>query len=304
MPEILISASGLHKKFGEFVAVKDVDLQIRRGECFGLLGPNGAGKSTVISMIYGAASRTGGDLRVLGMDPQTQARQIKKRLGVVTQENALDETMTVQENMVVYATFVGVPRGERRQKVEKLLTFMALDHKKDARIGMLSGGMKRRLVFVRALMTVPDIVILDEPTTGLDPAVRHMLWARINELKNQGSTVLLTTHYMDEAELLCDRLAIMDHGSIRTEGRPRELIQKYTPGFVATFNAQTSNGFDATKVPLELKEDSNGFSLRASNFEELATTLKDFHLEPDLVRPSNLEDVFLHVTGKELSPNA
>ena len=300
----LVTTKKLHKKFGDFTAVKDVDLDIRRGECFGLLGPNGAGKSTIISMIYGAASRTSGELKVLGMDPALHARYIKARLGVVTQENALDESMTVHENMMIYAAFVGIPSNERQHKVDELLKFMALEHKKDAMILMLSGGMKRRLVFVRALMSKPDIVILDEPTTGLDPAVRHLLWSKINELKRQGTTVILTTHYMDEAELLCDRLAIMDAGSIKVEGKPKELIDQHTPGFVASFNDQQIVDKLDEVSGFCFFHSSSGSAVRGPSFEGLSEYLKDRHLNPNMMRPSNLEDVFLQVTGRELSSDA
>ncbi len=223
----MIEARGLTKKFGNIEAVSSVDFEIRPGECFGLLGPNGAGKSTIMSMIYGAVLRSGGDLRVFGKDPSTEGRAIKKRLGVVTQENALDESLTVYENMWLYSGFYGVAKKGRAELVNRLLEFMSLTEKKDAKIQFLSGGMKRRLVFVRALLGNPELLMLDEPTTGLDPAVRHVLWGRVRDLKAKGMTVLLTTHYMHEAEALSDRVAIMNHGKILTVESPQELIRTH-----------------------------------------------------------------------------
>ena len=223
----MIRARGLAKRFGSVDAVSGVDLEIRRGECFGLLGPNGAGKSTVINMIYGVTARTGGELSVFGMDPSTQARDIKRRLGVVPQVNALDESLTVRENMELYARFVG---GGAQKKVDELLAYMSLEGKADAFIRELSGGMQRRLVFIRALLTDPDLLILDEPTTGLDPAVRHLLWAKVKDLRARGKTILLTTHYMPEAEALCDRIAIVDKGKRLALGSLKELSDAHAPG--------------------------------------------------------------------------
>lgn len=211
------------------VAVDGISLEIKKGECFGLLGPNGAGKSTFIGMIYGAAQRTSGDLTVFGMDPATNGRQIKKRMGVVTQENALDEELTVFENMMIYAAFMGVPRRVRSQRINELLEYMNLSHKKDSSIQTLSGGMKRRLVFVRALLGQPELLILDEPTIGLDPSIRHLIWNKIRELRNRGVSILITTHYMHEAENLCDRLVILNQGKIIDDGAPLEMIRKHAP---------------------------------------------------------------------------
>src|SRR5688572_12253026 len=237
----IVFARGVRKLFGGFAAVDGVDISVRRGECFGLLGPNGAGKSTFISLLYGLQLRNEGDLRVFGMDPSIQSREIKRRMGVVTQENALDEGLTVRENMHLYADFVGVPKARRQQSVDNGLEFMALAHRADAPIRELSGGMKRRLVFVRALLGEPELVILDEPTTGLDPAVRHLIWGKIREMKGRGATVLLTTHYMHEAEILCDRLVVMNKGQIVAEGLPNDLVSTHTPGFVAVYSSEVVN---------------------------------------------------------------
>lgn len=229
MLSVLI-CENVEKKFKNFAAVKGVSFAASKGECFGLLGPNGAGKSTLISMIYGSMSRSAGQIKVLGLDPETQGRQVRGQTGVVTQENNLDSAMSVIENMRMYSRYVGVPQKESEVRISELLEFMLLSHKRNAVIESLSGGMKRRLVFVRALLSRPKLLILDEPTTGLDPAVRQLLWDKINELKKTGTTILLTTHYMDEAERLCDRLTIMDEGLVRGEGAPKELIQKLAPG--------------------------------------------------------------------------
>lgn len=231
----MIAAKSLVKSFGDFNAVDGVDLNIKKGECFGLLGPNGAGKSTFISMTYGTVQRTSGELNIFGLDPKTHSHEIKKRLGVVTQENALDESLTVAENMMIYAAFMNVPKHERQKRIDELLEYMNLAHKKDSLIQTLSGGMKRRLVFVRALLGKPELLILDEPTTGLDPAVRHLLWGKVKELHQAGTTIVLTTHYMYEAEVLCDRLVILNKGKLAAEGSPTQMIHQHSPGYVGIF---------------------------------------------------------------------
>ncbi len=230
-----LRAKGVKKQFGEFTALRSLDLEVGHGQCVGLLGPNGAGKSTFIGCLYGVVQRTGGTLEVFGFDPATDARQIKQRLGVVPQENALDEELTVIENMLLYARFGGISKARALPRIDELLEHMSLDHKRDATIRTLSGGMKRRLAFVRALLADPELLILDEPTTGLDPAVRHLLWEKVLSYKTSGKTVLVTTHYMHEAEILCDRVIILDHGEAVAVGSPRELIDKETPGFVGIF---------------------------------------------------------------------
>lgn len=303
---LIVSAKNVEKKFGDFTAVKSATLSIQKGECFGLLGPNGAGKSTFINMLYGVVRRTNGELKIFDMDPNNESREIKKRLGVVTQENALDESLTVWENMMIYAAFLSIPREKRKDQVESLLKFMNLDHKKDANIRQLSGGMRRRLVFVRALMGNPEFVVLDEPTTGLDPAVRHLLWGKVQELKSRGCTILLTTHYMHEAEVLCDRLVIMNKGDVIAEGSPKELIHKYTPGYVAVYSGQKTteeqiNSLTGRRPTFLFSKDSMGFHLRAPTLKDLIDLRQDITAEPDQIRPANLEDVFLKTTGQELS---
>ena len=303
----MITARSLTKSFGEFKAVDTLDLQINEGECFGLLGPNGAGKSTFISMTYGTVIRTSGELSVFGLDPSHQSRRIKRRLGVVTQENALDEGLSVVENMLIYAAFIGVPKGERRARVDELLEYMNLAHKRDAPIITLSGGMKRRLVFVRALLGRPELLILDEPTTGLDPAVRHLLWGKVKELKDAGTTIVLTTHYMHEAEVLCDRLVILNNGKIVADGTPQELIAAHTPGYVGIFAVEEverirtiADGIDE----LQLHDDSSGIYLRTRTLGEITAFHHTHGLIPLQIRPANLEDVFLKLTGQELSADA
>ncbi len=303
----MIKARGLVKSFGEFKAVDSIDLEIRRGECFGLLGPNGAGKSTFIGMTYGSVIRTSGTLSVFGLDPSKQSREIKKRLGVVTQDNALDESLTVFENMAIYCAFIGVPRHDRRGRIDSMLEYMNLGHKRDALIQTLSGGMKRRLVFVRALLGKPELLILDEPTTGLDPVVRHLLWGKVRELHKSGTTIVLTTHYMHEAEVLCDRLMIFNKGKVASEGTPQELIARHTPGYVGIFNvadrAVLQNIVD-TRPGVHLHEDSSGLYVRTPQLVELTKFHSDHGLTPQQIRPANLEDVFLKMTGQELTTDA
>jgi lipooligosaccharide transport system ATP-binding protein len=216
----LIHAKQVTKRFGDFEALQGLDLEVKAGDCVGLLGPNGAGKSTFIGSLYGVVERTGGELTVFGLDPKLNSREIKRRLGVVPQESALDEGLTVRENMRLFANFVGVAAAKRDARIGSLLKMMALDHKAEAPIRALSGGMKRRLAFVRALLSEPEILILDEPTTGLDPAVRHLLWEKVGELRAAGKTILLTTHYMHEAEVLCDRIVILSKGKVIDSGSP------------------------------------------------------------------------------------
>jgi lipooligosaccharide transport system ATP-binding protein len=303
---VVITARALVKKFGDFAAVDGLNLQINKGECFGLLGPNGAGKSTFISMTYGTVQRTSGELSVFGHDPKTHNQEIKRRLGVVTQENALDESLTVFENMMIYSAFVGIEKSTRKKRVEELLEYMNLIHKKDMPIMALSGGMKRRLVFVRALLGKPELLILDEPTTGLDPAVRHLLWGKVKELHNQGTTIVLTTHYMHEAEVLCNRLVIMNKGLVAGEGSPTELINQHTPGYVGIF---ALNHRDRVKTLAEqnkyiFTEDTSGIYIRTRSLDDLTQLHSKHNLTPLQIRPSNLEDVFLKLTGQDLTTDA
>lgn len=280
-----VQCKNVIKKFGTLTAVNQASFQLTKGECFGLLGPNGAGKSTLIKILYGAIPRNGGELKVFSYDPATHAREIKKRLGVVTQDNHHDEAMTAIENMTMYCRFHGMNKKSASMRVDELMDFMNLAHKKNVMIRALSGGMQRRLAFVRALLPNPDLLILDEPTTGLDPAVRQLLWQKVNQLKSEGKTVILTTHYMDEAEKLCDRLIIMDQGGVKEEGTPRELIDKHCPGFIAQFPDGRPD-------------------LKATTLNQLTERVAGLEGPAPLMRPSNLEDVFLTITGRELGQNA
>jgi lipooligosaccharide transport system ATP-binding protein len=267
-----------------------------------LLGPNGAGKSTFIGCLYGSIDRSGGDLRVFGLDPARDARCIKEWIGVVPQENALDEELTVLENMRLYARFQGVREPFRR--IEELLEHMSLGHKRDAQIRSLSGGMKRRLTFVRALLSDPKLLILDEPTTGLDPTVRHLIWDKVLSYRQAGKTVLVTTHYMHEAELLCDRVIILNHGTEVAVGSPKELIEKETPGFVGIFEADQASA-------LKIHQDADWhcftqarqYCVRAPEIQHLIGLQAASGVTAIQMRPANLEDVYLKLTGEELGEN-
>lgn len=303
----MITANSLVKKFGDFTAVDSLNLQVNQGECFGLLGPNGAGKSTFISMTYGSVQRSSGELTVFRHDPKTHSRDIKRRMGVVTQENALDESLTVMENMMIYCAFIGLEKSERKKRVEDLLEYMNLMHKKDMPIMTLSGGMKRRLVFVRALLGKPELLILDEPTTGLDPAVRHLLWGKVKELHSQGTTIVLTTHYMHEAEVLCNRLVIMNKGLVAGHGSPKELINQHTPGYVGIFSLDDKEKVSqivSANNAYTLVEDNSGVHVRTDSLDALTSLHTKSNLTPLQIRPSNLEDVFLKLTGQDLTADA
>lgn len=298
--EVLV-AKNLKKTFGKFEAIRDLSIQVNAGECVGLLGPNGAGKSTFIGTSYGVVQRTAGDFKVFGMDPQKQGREIKSRIGVVPQENALDEGLTVLENMQLYAAFKGVAKTERDGKIEELLKYMSLDHKIKAPIQSLSGGMKRRLAFVRALLGSPELIILDEPTTGLDPAIRHLLWEKVMNFREQGKTVLVTTHYMHEAEILCERIIILNKGVVVGEGSPTKLIAEHSPGFVGIFADKISKADISAQWFLSTQNHQS--LIRSPNLEELIEFQKSKALKALQLRPSNLEDVFLKLTGEDLSPH-
>ncbi len=303
MPDsTIIQARGVAKRFGAFEAIATMDLEVGKGQCVGLLGPNGAGKSTFIGCLYGVVSRSGGELSVFGMDPATQARDIKRRIGVVPQENALDDGLTVLENMRIYASFGGLPRKQADPRIHELLSYMALESKRDATIKTLSGGMKRRLTFVRALLADPELLILDEPTTGLDPSVRHLLWEKVIELRERGKTILVTTHYMHEAEVLCDRIIILDKGRVVGSGAPREMIDRETPGFVGIFPAGTEEVLNPHIDPSwELFHQGRQSCVRAPRFDDLLDLQRLSGQTALQLRPANLEDVYLKLTGSELS---
>ncbi len=301
----VIEARAVRKNFGETEALRGVSLAVRPGECVGLLGPNGAGKSTFIGILYGAVRRTGGDLAVFGLDPAMRARDIKRRLGVVPQENALDEGLTVEENMLLFARFVGLARKRRATRVTELLRHLNLDHKKDATIHELSGGMKRRLAFVRALLADPEMLILDEPTTGLDPAVRHLLWEKVADFRRAGKTILVSTHYMHEAEALCDQVVVLNHGVVAAAGSPRELIRAHTPGFVAIFAVSPELSAKLAGAAHCVVDNRGDVLLaRAPTLDDLLRLQREIGVEAQQLRPTNLEDVFLKITGEGLDQDA
>jgi len=310
-PEVLIRAEGLVKTFAkkqgaEFTAVAGIDFEVRRGEVFGFLGPNGAGKSTTMRMIGCVSPVSGGHLSLFGMEPNGQGPQIRARLGVVPQEDSLDLEMRVRDNLHVYGRYFGLPRSIIRERAERLLEFVQLGDRAKEKVDSLSGGMKRRLTIARALINDPEILILDEPTTGLDPQARHVVWDRLYRLKQQGVTLILTTHYMDEAEQLCDRLVVMDKGRIAAEGTPRELIEQYATREVLELRfplgeqEQAAEKLEGIGQRLELLPDR--VLVYAEDGEAALVGARGRGLEPmtALVRRSSLEDVFLHLTGRTL----
>ncbi len=306
MTESLVQARGLTKKFDDFVAVDAVDFDIAKGEAFGFLGPNGAGKTSTMKMITTVSPITEGKLTVFGLDPNTQGRQIRQRLGVVPQEDNLDLELTVAENLYVYGRYHDMNRADIRKRTEELLEFAQLTDRAKSQVEPLSGGMKRRLTIARALINDPDLVILDEPTTGLDPQARHLLWDRLYRLKQQGATLIITTHYMDEAEQLCDRLVVMDGGKIVAEGSPRQLIAQYAPREVVELRFADGQ-VDAMAPRLEgVANSSEVLADRVILYTDDAEatqdelTARDVHPEQVLVRRSTLEDVFLKLTGRRL----
>jgi lipooligosaccharide transport system ATP-binding protein len=306
----LITARGLTKRFGAFTAVDGIDVDVRRGEAFGFLGPNGAGKSSTMRMIGCVAPVTSGALTILGMDPATQGPAIRARLGVVPQQDTLDVELNVAENLYVYGRYFGMSRAELHPKVAELLEFAQLADRAKAKVEPLSGGMKRRLTIARSLINDPEILLLDEPTTGLDPQARHVLWDRLYRLKQQGVTLVLTTHYMDEAEQLCDRLVVMDGGRIVAEGSPAALIAEHStrevaelrfpPGENAAAAGQLSELLVGNRERVEALPDR--VLLYVTDGEGAVARAHDIGLSPvsALVRRSTLEDVFLRLTGRSL----
>jgi len=302
----LITARGLTKRFGEFVAVDHVDFDVAAGESFGFLGPNGAGKTSTMRMIGCVSPISAGHLRVMGLDPSSDGPQIRARLGVVPQQDALDAELTVRENLVIYGRYFGLERSEVNRRADELLDFAQLTERANDQVEPLSGGMKRRLTIARSLINEPTVLLLDEPTTGLDPQARHLLWDRLYRLKQRGVTLVLTTHYMDEAEQLCDRLVVMDKARIVAHGSPRELIEQYStrevtelrfaPGVAETLDGQLEGiGERVENLP-------DRVLLYADDGDAAAAAVHARGLQPEsvLVRRSSLEDVFLRLTGRSL----
>jgi lipooligosaccharide transport system ATP-binding protein len=302
----LIRARGLVKRFGDFTAVDGIDLDVAQGEAFGFLGPNGAGKSSTMRMIGCVSTPTAGDLSILGMDPVRDGTRIRARLGVCPQLDNLDPDLTVQENLTSYARYFGLSRAEGRRRATELLEFVQLADRANSKVDPLSGGMKRRLTIARAMVNEPELVLLDEPTTGLDPQARHLLWERLFRLKRQGVTLVLTTHYMDEAEQLCDRLVVMDAGKIVAEGSPRSLIEKYSTREVVElrFGDSALEAFRDKLAGIGERLDvlPDRILLYADDGDGAVTEVHNRQLAPSsvLVRRSTLEDVFLHLTGRTL----
>ena len=302
----LIVARGLTKKYDDFFAVDSIDFEIKKGESFGLLGPNGAGKSTTMRMIASTSKRTGGELTILGKDPNKHGPEIRAHLGVVPQQDNHDGELKAWENLYIYGRYFGLSRKFLKAKVEELLEFAQLTEKRDVKVDQLSGGMKRRLTIARGLVNEPEILMLDEPTTGLDPQARHILWDRLFRLKEEGVTLVITTHYMDEAEQLCDRLIVMDKGKIMAEGAPAALIKKYSSKEVLEVRFGSKNNAEAAKKIAHLGDRIEALPDRilvyTDDGEKILKQIHKLGLEPQtsLVRRSSLEDVFLRLTGRTL----
>ncbi len=304
--EPMVVARGLVKKFGDFVAVDTIDFEIAQGESYGLLGPNGAGKTSTMRMIACMSPVTDGTLRVLGMDPATDGARIRSRIGLVPQEDTLDLELTVLDNLMIYGRYFDLPRRLIRQRADALLEFSQLSDRAHDKVEPLSGGMKRRLTIARALVSEPELLILDEPTTGLDPQARHLLWDRLYRLKQQGVTLVITTHYMDEAEQLCDRLAVMDRGRVAAEDTPAALIGRYSTREVVELrfgpggNDAVATKLDGLVERLEVLPDR--LLLYSDDGDGTLDEVHRMGLHPDssLVRRSTLEDVFLRLTGRSL----
>ena len=304
--ESLIHARGLTKRFGELTAVDGIDFDVAPGESFGFLGPNGAGKTSAMRMIGCVSPVSGGTLRVLGMDPVADGPRIRARLGVVPQQDTLDTELTVRENLLIYGRYFGLSRAECAKRADELLDFAQLTERAGDQVEHMSGGMKRRLTIARSLINEPDLMLLDEPTTGLDPQARHLLWDRLYRLKQRGVTLVLTTHYMDEAEQLCDRLVVMDKARIVAEGSPRELIAQYStrevtelrfaPGVQETLDGQLEG------LAERVERLPDRVLLYADDGEAAVAAAHARGLQPEtvLVRRSSLEDVFLRLTGRSL----
>ncbi len=307
--EILVRARDLRKRYGSHEAVRGVDFEIRRGEAFGFLGANGAGKSTTMRMIGCVSEPSDGHLEVFGLDPHTDGPGIRARLGVVPQDNTLDSMLTVFENLTVYAGYFGIKRHQARARAAELLEFVQLSSRSGDQVNDLSGGMRRRLAIARSLINTPDLVILDEPTTGLDPQARHLVWERLFQLKQQGVSILLTTHYMDEAEQLCDRLVVMDEGKIVAEGSPRELIDTHVTKEVVELRfgdkhttdlASIARGMDGVGAQIEPLPDRILVYTDDADDTLAALEARDVHPTSVLGRRATLEDVFLRLTGRAL----
>ena len=306
MPAPLLRIAGLTKRYGDSVVVDDLSLEIMPGECLGVIGPNGAGKTTTIRICLGLAGPDAGAIEAFGLPLPARVREAKKRIGVVSQFDSLDPDFTCAENLRVYGKYFGLPRATIEERVPKLLEFAALQSKAAAKPGELSGGMKRRLSLGRALVNDPDLLILDEPTTGLDPQARHLMWERLQKLLQQGKAILLTTHFMDEAERLCDRLIVLDHGRKIAEGAPRALIAEHLESDVVEVYGEGAAAAAAAHAALAERVETSGetvfFYLRTA--KPLLDALAEDHRIRTLHRPANLEDLFLKLTGRQIRDDA
>ncbi len=301
LPNQVIEATGLIKRYRELTAVNGITFSVRKGELFGFLGPNGAGKTTTMKMVQCVSPRSGGKLKIFGEDPEFSGRNIRKRIGVVPQETNLDPDLSVFDNLVMYARFFDIPKSDAEKRALSLLEFFELEAKMDTIIEKLSGGMKRRLLLARSLMNNPDLLILDEPTIGLDPQARHHIWEKLLKLRAEGHTIVLTTHYLDEAARLCDRLVIMDHGNILVEGSPDELVRAYIGmDIVETDNTdEVSRYLNLMNISFEIGGET--IQIRTDKPRELANILMEkFQGIRVITRPGSLEDVFLMLTGRRI----
>ena len=303
--QTVLVADRLSKRYEDLLAVDEISFEVQRGECFGLLGPNGAGKTTTMKMVYAVSPITAGRLSVLGFDVQSRPREVKRRLGVAPQEYNLDPDFTVLENLLIHARYFRIPKNVARRRALELLEFFKLTEKKDSIVEHISGGMKRRLILARALINEPEALVLDEPTTGLDPQARHLIWEKLIDLKGRGITVLLTTHYMEEAEYLCDRLVILDQGKILSEGQPQALVQNIIGEEILEL---VPSNMEDTLAVLKTNPRTERFQIVGRKIEVFAEDPKSLvpelmsrlKLENFSLRRATLEDVFLHLTGREL----
>ncbi|MBE3065870.1 MAG: ATP-binding cassette domain-containing protein [Chloroflexi bacterium] len=299
---MVVTAESLHKRYRELVAVEALDFEVQKGHCYGLVGPNGAGKTTTMKMVYCIVNPTSGTLRVFGLDVTQNPRQIKARLGVVPQENNLDPDLSVSQNLLTHASYFGLPRDIARARSDELLHFMHLSDRARSRVPDISGGMKRRLVLARSLINNPDLLILDEPTTGLDPQGRHLIWDRLLELKERGITLLLTTHYMDEAQKLCDEVLIMDDARAVDVGSPNQLIRNHVPPYVLELRVdrQLTTKIQTRFQHFEHQVSGQNLYFYGAAADEFDQILAAYPQTEHILRPASLEDVFLKLTGREI----
>lgn len=298
----VVTAKNLHKQYKNFHAVQGIDFEIPEGSCFGFLGPNGAGKTTTMGMILGFSPMSDGELHVFGASMPEEAKRIRPRMGLVPQNDNLDPDFTVEENLMMYGYYFGISKADMQKRTDELLKFASLEDRRNAKIDSLSGGMKRRLIIARALVSEPELVVLDEPTTALDPQARHVIWARLAELKAQGKTLILTTHYMEEAERLCDELVIMDGGKILAQGSPKKLINEHVEPEVIELRSAPDEALKLAREHSEVRLEEHGTSayLYTRNADAVINDLRELPKVSYAHRPTGLEDVFLKLTGREL----